>query len=212
MTESAPLGTETAPDNVGGYDFTPVNTVPSSASGRNGENVRDLVAANLEYLEVAAGSHPFNFWNSSWSAALWIKPTATPGAVAHISSVWKSDVATNRCWALDFSTGRVPRLVVSADGTTVAAMATWSSALTVDQWHHLSWGHDAEGDEIWIAVDNGTRVTTAHSTGTYGDATLAPFRVGAIGQGGNYLTAEVGDYYFVNKSMSTDEVLELYNS
>lgn len=155
-------------------------------------------------------TNPFAF-------SLWFAPDATPGAGVRSAVIIKgtagyfhpifSGTEYFLLWGLTGS--GLLSWGVSADGSSLSSTVTAAIAGT-GTFHHVACGYD--GVNIWMQIDNGTRLTAAVTGPIYN--TGCPFSVGTttVWYNGVSSLSRVDEMAYVNgHSFTLSEVTKLYN-
>lgn len=101
--------------------------------------------------------------------------------------------------------------VVSSDGAvgTVVA-ATSASAISATTWYFVRVWHDSVLNTINLQIDNGTPVSTSHSTGVFNGTSA--FVLGAFDGAANFHNGRIARVHFWKKVLTTGEATEVYAS
>ena len=193
---------------LGVHDLTDNNTVTQAAGFPSGGNAAQFVASpNQEYLSKANHAD-FEPGDTDFSVSLWFYlDAAAMGAVHYLMQVWGGVGA--RQWNVFKNTSDKVRLIISTDGTNVAATAEWATALLVSTWYHVVVWHDATANVIGITVNDGTPVTTAHTAGITQLGTPL-FTLGGNPNAGVYSTGRIDAAGYWAKVLSAAEITALY--
>jgi len=154
----------------------------------------------------------YNFGDTTFYIAAFVNIDDTvPGRGGTILS--RDNFSANQQQFILFTSLSTPRFTVSPNGTAASGVAAVaSSALTPGTWHLVEAYHNATTNQIGIAVDGGTFVTTAHSSGVF-SATVR-FQVGRrVASTSNYpIDAQIKQITIHNRMLETAERVALYNS
>lgn len=183
-------------DAHGDNNLDDINTVGSTTgkinNGREFELDRNEYFSHTDNTDLSTGDIDFTI-------QAWVNVYSTSSFPVVISK----GTAGEREYIIYLNGGEV-RWVVGT--TEVDSNVTLSTAT----WYHIVAWHDSVNNEIGIAINNGTPVTTAHSTGA--PDTTHPFELGASTSQSLYwdgILDEVG--FWKNRVLNSSDIAELYN-
>lgn len=157
-----------------GHDATETSGTIASAAGKLG-NARDFEQGDTEYFAVS--NHvDFRPATSKFMVRVWINAESFAGTNNWILA--KEDVADGEYELQIDDIGTLSWKVYAASGYGSATSVSWGSLLSTSTWYLVHAWIDPDADVIGIAVNAGTAVTTAFSTGVYESS--APFEIGAL--------------------------------
>jgi hypothetical protein len=192
--------------HTGGYTLTEAGTV-ATATAKVGTNaVSGFSGSN----HLTNGNSAFNFGDTDFYFTAWIYPSTVAGN-ATVLGRWDFGESARSYTFLRVGSDIYWR--VSADGS-ASVNAILSGALSVNTWHFIEGYHDAAGNEIGIAIDGGSFVTTAHSSGVYSGGTV-DFGIGVEFENnvaGNPWTGRIDNVTVHSRLLNSSERAELYNS
>jgi len=189
-------------DSHSTYDLTQSGT-PSNATGVQGNGV-DLELSSSQHLYVA---DPFHISNNL-SISSWIKPESFTNNDNRWICRWYNQTE----YILRLNAGKVDVLHSCSGGT---VQVTGASSLSTGTWYHIVTTYNST-DGLKVYVNNGSPLTAA-ANGTINNS-VEPFTIGVARSSGGAVAAgtlfdgivdEVGVW---DKTLTTDEVAELYNS
>ena len=184
-------------------DLTETSGTIASASGKVG-NCRDFEVGDTEYFTIADNTD-FSTGDITFSMFAWVN--AEDGGF-YPGIIGKDNFPTAREYRLYLHTNSLtPRLGVSSDGVNLDGIVAWGSNLSTATWYFIAAGHSASANEIWISVDGGTPVTSAHSIGV-ADTTCA-FNIG--GEAGFEWDGLIDEVAFFKRDIRSD-LASFYNS
>lgn len=111
-------------------------------------------------------------------------------------------------YRLAWEVGTGLRLVVRNTANTANAIVLSSETIGMNTWYHVVAWHDSVNNQIAIAVNDGTPVTTGHSTGVR-TAALA-FVIGAFNNA-NYFNGLIDEVGLWKRVLTSGERTDLYN-
>ncbi len=174
-----------------GNDLTDNNTVGSAPGMHNA--AASFVTGNNEWLSLGA---PINLEQyTSWTVSFWTNQPTLPDNVE--IGAWANDG-----WVFYWTNGTTPTLYVYGNGANDTA--TWGSPITATAWHHILGGWD--GTNIWISVDGGVPITTAHNKAPNDGAINFGIPIGATWFNGN-----IDEFSIWSRDLLPDERTALYN-
>jgi len=187
-------------DSEGDYDVTNTNTVPTSATHKQGSHSADLTAANDEYFTRTGAAGDFN-WNSTNECTMcsWMNLDTTPGEGALYNIFTKGTVAGED---FEFSSGVNEEMelviYVGIDGTDYSeyTFADDSASFVEDQWYFVCIAINDSGSTSAGLADREMRIRiwddTAGAVLSADETPLIPTSVGSVetphwgpGQGGD---------------------------
>lgn len=188
----------------GSVDLTETSgTIGASATGR------DFVAADTEYFTSTGHQVRLSGNKRSFSIQVCAKPDAT--STQYMISDWQT-TGNERCFSLILLAGTPNfRFQLSTTGA-LGTVVTVDSTVTVSAGteYHILFGWDAANGEIWISVNNETRVTQSVSGFIFQSS--QPLVIGArAGNLSNY-DGTMRKLAMWMRTLSTSEQSELYNS
>ncbi len=152
-------------DAHAGLTFTEHGTggIGSASGPPTSSGARDLESSDSDYFSRVDGAAvSVGDEDASWE--VWIKPESLADYMGIVS---KDDNASSREYGLYIIAGlNNPSFYVSNNGTSLDEVV-WGSAVTAGVWAQITGGHSAANNEIWISVNGGTPVTSAHSGGVF---------------------------------------------
>lgn len=163
----------TRADSHGVRGLSATGTGVASRTGKFG-NAPDFPAVQTRYLTQA--SRHFALGNTSWYLSLWLTPDSVASNVGLVS---RDAGSSNRRMRLDLNSG-APRLLLFNSSNAVVGSVTAPTTLVAGTAYFVECYHDADADQVGIAV-NGEAWTTAATTGTPGGTETGPvFNVGTF--------------------------------
>ena len=187
-------------------DFTETGGTIASAAGKVGTS-REFILADTEYFDIADNSE-VSGGDIDWSFECWVylnfnnirqvfigKDIDTPGG--------------SRDFAFYYEPSN-PGLVFWIDGTT-AGTVNYGVTLSTATWYHLTFGHSASSNELWVSVDAATP-NTSSTTGPATDSG-APLHIGSRAYPGfeDYLDGRIDEVRMWKRDIRSD-LTWLYNS
>lgn len=194
-----------------GCDLTDNNTV-GQAAGINGY-AGQFVAANSEYLSHLDNAD-LSTGDVDFTIAVWIYVDSLPGSGVYPGIYTKRGGTLNE-WSIAItpSDHEQPNRFFFAtfDGANERDVyATSFGLIPTASWHLIVTWHDSVGNSINISVDNGAVNSLANANGVNDSNSI--FRIGGLGQGGNYLNGRIDGVGFWKRVLSSAERGYLYNS
>lgn len=193
-------------DSHGSNTLTDNNTV-GSASGVIG-NAADFEAGNSEYLTIA-DNPSLSTGDIDFFVQAWIRAESADAAMI-VCGKWGSE--GTREWVLyyDLNAHRF-RLLVSNDGTNFSLVEIEPTAAVAGNTFCLHAWHDAANNEIGIAFNAGTPVTTSHTTGCNNNT--SNFTIGRNDDGpSGYFDGLIDEVGFWKRVPTSTERTQLYGS
>ncbi len=187
-------------------DATLVGKSSNDMVGRIGRTIADFTRANFERL-YTADNDDLSPGDSDFSICGWVLPDTVSNNQGIISQ-WKTSGSRLEYILYQVATTGKFEFAVSDDGTTTSASATTADNLSADQLYFIYAYHD-NGTEIGISYNNGTAVTTAHTTGlneTNGSCQVGSYNISNTYDGG------IGPLRFYNRLLTADEITTEYNN
>ena len=194
-------------DSVGALTLTNNNSVTFPA-GKVGNGA--IFNGTNQSLTIAAGD-VFPSGNVSWTAALWLYINTKNNPSPIISQ--NNTTGNQRAVHLQYLGGGTDRLqlAISADGaTTTTQSAVAFGSPPADEWHLVFIWHNAEDDQIGIAVDDGAANVTAHTGGVF-DSTAA-FAIGSNSTQTTFSDISVDEVTIYDKVLDAGERAWLFNN
>lgn len=193
-------------DSHGANELVETSGTIASTTGKVG-NCRDFEVGDTEYFEIADNA-ALSTGDIDFSFSLWINAETLASFPAIFGK--HGSATTNHEYALYYDTTASRLTFVVTNASSSQTSVQWGSALSTATWYHVVIWHDATGNVIGIAVNNGTPVTAAHTTGVR-DGTQ-PFKLGAANTSGIlYWDGLIDEVGFWKKVLSSDERTLLYN-
>lgn len=198
----APSGNE-SDSTAGGRTLTATNA-PGSGIGIVG-NCRTFVSASSQIFSRASDA-TLAVGDVGFTLACWAKKTV--GAATYKVMIGKG-TPSNYEYLLWFDTvfGRARFTKYNSSGAG-ENFAGWTASHTSGVWYFVTAGYNKTAGNVWIRVNNGTRVTTAKSI-TY-TAGTAPFSIGG-NEGGGFMEGSIDEVAFWRAELSDADLDELYN-
>jgi hypothetical protein len=190
-------------DSHGGSTLTDNNTV-GSGTGLLYGTVRDFEQASGEYFSRADGADISMGAGVSFTFEAWVNIESFDGTFNVV--VGKDDQGSNREYCL-FITSTLIDWYATNDGASVVECVKME-ALSAGTWYQLLFGYDADADELFLRVNNGSATTTSFSTGVYDGS--ATFQVGARNGALNF-DGRLGPLRLWKRLHTSDERTALYN-
>jgi hypothetical protein len=194
-------------DSHGSNTLTQVDT-PGSAVGKIG-NAR-TVSISDGYFSIADNAD-LSTGDIDLFFSAWFFPTANPASNRGIFGKWFT-IGNQREYLLSHlaPSNQVAFFVSNNGSANTSVTASSFGALSLNQWHYIEAWHNANANEIGVAV-NGTENTTAHSTGVF-DSTAA-FNLGSFNStGSGAVTGRIDEVGFWKRVLTNDERSALYNN
>jgi hypothetical protein len=183
-------------DSHGSNDLTDLNTV-SYATGKQG-NAADFERGNSEAFSLALGSTGLEL-KDNFSVSFWFKAES----LATYHQFYTSGTQANQ-WRLGIRSG-TPQLRFTID-----SIADYTAATTIstDTWYHIV--YIKNGTNIKIYLDNSLDLDTTVSASVTTPSGTAYF--GRLAGADGFLDGLLDEFGFWGRSITSDEVAELYNS
>jgi hypothetical protein len=164
--------------HTGGYDMLETGSV-TSTTGKDGTGLNPSTDT-ANHLDGTTGG-PFGFGDASFSINGWMRVGSGAEVVNH-PMVAKFDSSgapdVDDSWLLWFRTTNDEfRFSISSDGTSEETIVETTDFAVSASFQMVSAGYNAADNEIWIARNNGTRVTAAHTGGAFAGS-VAPITLG----------------------------------
>lgn len=164
-----------------------------------------IFTASTQYLSPSSTSL-CSFGDADFSIQIWVKLTTKSSsqrvvskfALSHGEYQIRYNAASD---VFEFE-------VWSSAGYGGSGKVSTSSGISTGAWYHIIAYHDAAANQIGIVLNNGTPVTTSHSTGVY-PVTIA-FRLGDSVYG-EAPDAAFDELAFWSKVLTGGEISSLYN-
>jgi hypothetical protein len=199
----------TAYDSHGSNHLTEVSGAIPAVTGKVG-NGRDFEAGDTEYLEIADNAS-LSFGDEGFAIGFWAKIESTD-ASNYRGALGKYDTATGkREYLFYIPTGTTKfTFIVSSDGTVGNAhSATITNNIGTGTWAFIMGWHDPDANKVYISVNNGTPVETAHSGGCFNST--APFRIGQYTDNTHHFDGVIDEPAIFRSVLTADERTWWYN-
>ena len=194
-------------DSHGSNHLADGNTV-LYGTGKQG-NAADFERDNSEYLYIADNA-ALSMGDIDFTVGAWVNVEST--AVSGIVLSKYDYGATQREFQLEVTSAPYAQFIVSNNGT-ATVIAQWNtSALSTGTWYFLVAWHDAAANTINIQVNNGTAVSTAHTTGVLSGT--SPFAIGSRFNSGtpiSFFDGLVDEAFVFKRVLTADEKTWLWN-
>lgn len=188
-------------DSHGTNHLTDNNTVGYDAGKKS--NASSFVGANNEYLSVSSNSGLVN--TGSFSIAGWFKKTS--GGSGDTVAILSKDQAPPREYDLYIVSG-TPKFYIRDGGASNQYNVAAASISDYSAWYFFVIWKDADANQIFIQINNGT---TYQTNSSYNANTSAVFTVG-MANGALFFTGLVDEVAFYQRLLTADERTWLYNS
>ena len=200
-------------DSFGSNDLTDNNTV-TQATGIVG-NAAQFTAANTEFLDIADNAD-LSTGNISFSICGWAFFDTFPVGGSGITAKGDANANSTFEYSLESETVSGPltqfRFIIS-DGTSTSTVQSLSfGGLSLDTWYFVVAGYDADADELFISVNNGTVDTTTFTTGS--QDTTEPFVIGSrkvVAGHDIFMDGRIDEVGFWKRVLTAQEKTDLYN-
>ncbi len=193
-------------DAHGSNDLTETSGTIGTGTGKiNG--ARDFEAGDTEYFNIASNSS-LQIGNIAASWSVWVNGETLTGNPI-IFRKGGAGTTAGLEYVLYRDSGVAQFRFQVSDGSATTAVAD-NNAPVAGNWYFIIVDHDPVGDVIGIQVNNGTRLTAAHSTGI--QAAAGDFNVGASPVQALYWDGLIDELGFWKRALTTDERTRLYNS
>lgn len=190
-------------DSHGANTLTDINTVGVATGVVSG--ARDFERGNAEAFEIASNA-TLQTGDIDFSFAGWLKMESNVLMFAFSKG---GVVASTREYGLYTSTDRILRFFV-VDSSSVAATATAAAATPLATWVFVYCYHDSASNVVGISINNGTAVTSAHSTGVR--TGTFKFELGARQDQSAWWDGCLDEWAFWKRLLTPTELAEIYNS
>lgn len=195
-------------DALGANTLTATASAPGTAAGVLG-TARSFTSGSSQGFSLAdnaalsAGDRDFHF-------AGWVFPTVfSSGNGKYVFS--KADTASTReYWLVIISATNNAQFSVTAAGSTIVSVTASSVNMTASNWYFVDCGHDSVNNQIFCRVNNGTKHTTAHTTGVFDSGST--FRMSGVLSATNfYFDGRLDELGRWNRLLTDAEITTLYN-
>lgn len=166
---------------------------------------RDFESGNLEWFGHADNAD-FSTGDIDFTLQAWINIETV---AANLWILSKEGVANGEYELQVDAVGTLTWRVYASSGYGGAQAVTWGSALSAATWYLVHAWHDSVNNQIGVAVNAGTAVTAAHTTGVVD--TTDPFEIGALSFYGRHFDGLIDEVGFWKRVLSSAERTELYN-
>jgi hypothetical protein len=195
--------------------------------------IRTTTAANIEALYINNKSNAIDTamrdTTPNFSFSIWFKvDSAAAGTDRNLFSKYEDYAGRDRCFKIRLSTNNKIQVYANYDTNNYCVQFTTTATYTAEEWVHLAFVYDSSktsaGDIMQFYI-NGTLVTaydalTVNTTQKYfynqtTESFRGPVAIGCEGSEGlrsGGWGGQVDEFTFWNKSLSSTEVTELYNS
>lgn len=192
-------------DSKGGNTLTNTNTV-ATVAGKVG-NASSFTKASSQYLTIADNA-TLSVGDIDFYFSFWVYPTLNDATDQYIAA--KAGGSGNRAWDLriDWVNARL-RFTVYNSSDVATTVNSANSSVAINTWYFVECWHDSVNNQIAVAINNGTAVTAAHTTGVKDDT--GPFQIGARNAGSFFQGYVDGFGFWKYLPNSTDRAF-LYNS
>lgn len=193
-------------DSHGTNTLTDNNTV-ASGTGKLG-NCADFEAGNPGECLSHADNASLSTGDVDFSLSMWVnfESMALTGTLACKGDNLGDDTATE--YALYVNASNELHFRVGKNGSGFGDVQ-WSSTVSTGTWYHVVCWHDSVANQIGIAVNAGTAVTSSWSAGA--NDTANPFYLGRDGSGDRQLDGLLDEVGFWKKVVTSGEITQLYN-
>jgi hypothetical protein len=154
-----------------------------------------------DYIEIADDAS-LNFGTGDFSISFWFKYTGDNGCL-----FGKRD--GNSGYQVLLSAGRLDLFL--GDGTNILFSQTSNTLLTSGEWYYIQWDADRVNDELKYYINSELDKTIDISSITGSVLNSANLFIADNGSGTGYVETELSQPLIFNKSLSQDEVTQLYN-
>jgi len=194
----------TREDVKGSNDLTDNNTVLFD-TGKQG-NAADFEKDNAEYLEITDGSQTGLDLSSSFSFSHWVKFESIVAGDIFIS---KGAASGQRSYEYKIvSTTQIALQIWDTSDLNTQLTATVPT-ISTGTWYHFVSSYNLTTGE-WKIYVNGVLADIETGGRTSIKNATAPFRVGAWGQGGNYIDGLMDELAIYTRTLHWGDVLDLY--
>lgn len=173
-------------------------------------NAADFEATNSEYLSIADNAS-LRMGDIDFTVCAWIKAESTAASGIVLS---KYDYgATQREFQLEVTSGAYAQFIVSNNGTAITFLQWATFPISTGTWYFMVAWHDATANTINIQVNNGTALSTAHTTGVLNGT--SSFAIGSRFNSGtpiSFFDGLVDEVSVWKRVLTADERTWLYNS
>jgi hypothetical protein len=162
---------------------------------------------NSEYLSLSSPS-VLNPGDTDFSISTWFKiDPSLPNTNQNVFGLWGN--AGSRAYKL-FYNGANQNIYFYVSNNGTATQTIGNTAVSTNTWYNLTVVHSNGGTPSTTAYLNNSSIgTTGHTVFKVG---VVPFILGGIADGTNYYNGALDDFAFWNKTLTADEVSEVYNS
>ncbi len=194
-----------ATDALGANDLTNTNGVTAATGKVSG--ARSFAAASSQYLTHASNAS-FVTGDIDFTVAGWVNPTTTGSFPVIANKGWAGSGST-REWILYINgTPQFEFSVEKADGSGSAAVQ-WGTGPSTSTWYHVVAWHDSVNNQLCIAVNNGTPVTSSYSAGV--STGTGAFQLGRSEGQSIFWNGLIDEFGFWKRVLTSGERTSLYN-
>lgn len=172
-------------DSVGSSDLSDPNTV-GVVAGMFG-NAADFEAGSSHYL-MSMDNAALSGGNIDFMWRVWAKFESFSGDRDLLGKGGENDLEYD---LLVDASGTLSFRVSSGSGFANLTSVSWGEDLSTGVWYLIHAWHDAANNQLGIAVNAGTAVTTSYSAGSYDSA--SDFRLGSFPFYGNFFDGILDD-------------------
>lgn len=194
--------------DVAGLNTLTQHGSPGTAAGVV-STARSFVSGSSQYFDLAdndalsGGDRDFHF-------AGWVFPTIfSSGNGKYVFS--KADsAATREYWLVIITATNNAQFSVTANGSTIVSVTATSVNMSASNWYFVDCGHDSVNNQIFVRVNNGTKHTTAHTTGVFDSG--SSFRMSGVLSATNFFfDGRIDELGRWNRLLTDAEITTLYN-
>ena len=188
---------------VGCNDFTDNNTVTSVSGVIN--TARQFTAANSEYFRVAS-SPSLRTGDIDFTIAFWVSFTNIADGITRYLAV--KDQPSAREWGIyKNDTGSTLHFYVTHDGSTVTQTPSTTGG---NAFQLIICWHDSVNNTINLQRNNGTVLSTSHSSGVFG--TNSSLFLSGYNGSSNFHNGAIDEMGFWKRILTAQERTQLYNN
>jgi hypothetical protein len=193
-------------DAHGPHDLVETSGTIAATTGKV-SGARDLERGDTEVFTVADHAD-LRVGDIDFSYAIWVNFESLV-STENMGAKWLT-TGDQREWRVRATSTGDLIFDVSRLGTLATVVSvTWSATLSTGTWYLVIVEHDSVNNHIGISVNNGTMVTTSHSTGVFGGT--APFEIGDISPNNQQFDGLVDEAAFAKRIWTADEKTWIYN-